>query len=477
MAANLKPEVRVGVLASLLMLTSAGVTLPAQNVAQDQVFDRQFHSAVAAYDAGNFTEAATQLESLLPHLPRSFEIRELLGLAYASQELNAKAVEQLEQAVRLQPQSPVARINLAASLAHSGQSERAEKEFEKALALDPRNFAANHDLGEFYVQGGRIAQATPLLAAAQRIDPSSYGNGYDLAQAYFLTEHLIDARRTVKQLIQQKNTGELHNLLGQIEEKDGNFVAAANEFETAAHMDPSEENLFAWGSEYLLHRTYDPAITVFEQATRRYPDSSRLAIGLGMSLYWRGRFDEAVKALLTAVDLAPSDPRCYLFLSKAYDNFPAQGQEVAARFRRYAELEPSNARAQYYYAMSLWKGNAGHDAGPYLQTVESLLKRSIALDDGFAEAHFQLGNLCSDHHEFARSYSEYERALALDPGLADAHYRLGQQYVRDGRKDRAQQEFALYQQLRAARQAELDKQAAETQQFVYQAKAAPAAKP
>ena len=40
-----------------------------------------------------------------------------------------------------------------------------------------------------------------------------------------------------------------------MEEKDGKFVAAANEYETAAHMDPSESNLFDWGSELLIHRT------------------------------------------------------------------------------------------------------------------------------------------------------------------------------------------------------------------------------
>jgi len=79
-------------------------------------------------------------------------------------------------------------------------------------------------------------------------------------------------------------------------------------------------------------------------------------IGLGLALDWRGKYDEAVKALLTATDLAPSDPRCYLYLSKAYDSSPDQAQDVIARFRRYAELEPSNALAQYYYAMSLWKG-------------------------------------------------------------------------------------------------------------------------
>src|SRR5277367_2816604 len=121
-------------------------------------------------------------------------------------------------------------------------------------------------------------------------------------------------------------------------------------------MDPSEQNLFDWGSEFLLHRTYEPAIDVFEKATERYPNSPRLFIGLGLALYSRGKYDEAVQALLTAADLNPSDARCYVFLSKAYDSSPQQADEVIQRFRRYAGLRPDDAMAQYYYAISLWKG-------------------------------------------------------------------------------------------------------------------------
>src|SRR6185437_11024325 len=104
-----------------------------------------------------------------------------------------------------------------------------------------------------------------------------------------------------------------HNLLGELEEKDGNFVVAANEYEAAAHMDPSESNLFDWGSELLLHRTLEPAIKVFQQGAAAYPQSPRMAIGLGIALYSRGNYDDAVKSLLRASDLNPSDPNCYYF--------------------------------------------------------------------------------------------------------------------------------------------------------------------
>jgi tetratricopeptide (TPR) repeat protein len=196
-----------------------------------------------------------------------------------------------------------------------------------------------------------------------------------------------------------------------------------------------------------------------------------------MALYSRGKYDEAVKALLAATDLDPSDPRCYTILSRAYDSSPTQAEDVIQRFRRYSELQPGNALAQYDYAMSLWKGKRAEDSTLDLSLVESLLQKAIALDDSLPEAHEQLGNLYADRHEYAKSIPLYVRALELNPNLSDAHYRLGQDYVHVGQKDQAQKEFEVYQKLRAQHLAEVDKERAEIQQFVYAEKAASSTKP
>ena len=143
---------------------------------------------------------------------------------------------------------------------------------------------------------------------------------------------------------------------------------------------------------------------------------------------------------------------------------------MIARFRRFSELQPSNAKAHYYYAMSLWKGKRAEDATLDFQQIEGLLKKSLALDPKSAEAHLQLGNLYSDQAKFAEAIPEYETARQLDPDLADVRYRLGQAYVRTGKKDEAQAEFAVYQKLREQKLADLDKQRAEIRQFVYSAK-------
>jgi len=189
-----------------------------------------------------------------------------------------------------------------------------------------------------------------------------------------------------------------------------------------------------------------------------------------MALYSRGNYDGAVKALLRAADLSPSDPQCYYFLSKAYDSSPGQADEVMQRFQRFAELQPRNARAPYYYAMSLWKGRRAQDASVDFQQIEMLLKKSVELDAKFPEAHLQLGNLYSDQRKYDVAVPQYQQALALNADLADAHYRLGQALVHLGKKDEAQEQLRVYQKLRTEHLAEVERQRAEVRQFVYSEK-------
>ena len=437
---------------------------------QAQKLDREFQAAVVQYDSGHFSEAAKQLEILMPRAPDVFEVHELLGMVYVAESQQAKANEHLAKAVRLKPDSAEARTNLAANLVQLRKLDSAEAEFKKAAELDPRSYNTNHNLGEFYIVSGRLGAATSYLQRAQQVNPVAYDNGYDLALAYTETGRLIEGRNLVRELLKRKDTAELHNLLAQIEEKDRNFVVSVNEYEIAAHMDPTEGNLFDRGSELLIHRTLDPAVDIFQHAAERYPDSARLAVGLGIALYSRGKYDDAVKALLKAADLNPSDPRSYYFLSKAYDNSPGQANDVIEHFRRFTKLQPQNARAHFYYAMSMWKGRRAQDANLDVRQIESLLRHSIALDPNLAEAHLQLGNLYSDQAKYADAVPEYKRALQQNADLADAHYRLGQAYVHTGQKDAAREQLEIYQRLRARHMADLDKQRAEVRQFVYSEK-------
>src|SRR5271163_394590 len=162
---HIRPQFRLTVFCCLLL----SLAIAAAEDNPNQKLDSKFQSAVSQYDAGHFSEAASQLEELLPYAPKSFEIHELLGLVYAAQSQDPRALPHFQMAVRLKPDSAGARTNLAASLVRTGNPGLAEEQFRKALELEPRDYEATHDLAEFYIQSEKIPEAPPFLEAAQQI--------------------------------------------------------------------------------------------------------------------------------------------------------------------------------------------------------------------------------------------------------------------------------------------------------------------
>jgi tetratricopeptide (TPR) repeat protein len=441
-------------------------TLHAQSSVDASADDREFRAAVSHYQSGHYSEAAQELEDLARRIPPNFQVEELLGLVYSVEKKDQSANLAFAEAVRLDPNSAAAHANLAVNLARLGREAESEAEFKRALGAAPHDYQANQDLGEFYLRHGKAAEALSYLSEAERLHPS-YGSGYDLALADEEAGHLNAARQQIQQLLARSKTSEIYNLLATVDEKSGNYLAAAKEYQQAAYMDPSEQNIFDWGSEFLIHHTWNAAIQVFSDGAKRYPKSPELIIGLGLAYYWRGDYDPAVKALMRAVDLSPSDPQPYYFLSHAYERSQGEANEVSARFRRFEALEPSNPHAAYYYAMTLLKSNALARSGPALDRVESLLRKAVRINPFYTRAYLLLGNLYGQEHQYAKAVSEYQQALRLDPSLPDTYYHLGQAYIQLGRRDLAQKEFELHRQVYARHLAENDRERNQTLKFVY----------
>ena len=323
-----------------------------------------------------------------------------------------------------------------------------ERQLLEAVQRAPDSFPARHRLAGFYLQQGKVPAAIPHLQRAQQIDPSQYAVGYDLAVALIEINRLDEARAQIRRLMKLKDAGEVQNLLGDLEERAGNLVAAGEAYQRAAHLDASEEHLFDWGNSLLQLRAPEPAGQVFAAGIKRHPKSSRLHVGLGISLYSRGEYKDAVQSFCNAVDLAPSDPRAYQFLGEVYGVAPELGGEISARLGKFVAAHPKNALAHFHYAMSLWKGGEAPD-GDEFREIERLLKRAVVLDPRMTMAVFELGVLLAEQQRSAEAIEYLRRAIELQPSLAQAHYRLGQLYQRTGRPDLAEKELAIFRGLKA----------------------------
>jgi tetratricopeptide (TPR) repeat protein len=323
----------------------------------------------------------------------------------------------------------------------------AERTLLDSVQRHPDSFDARHMLAAFYLQEGKVRAALPHLRRAAALNPSNYDVGYDLARALLETGQLDEARAQVTRWLARKDIAELHNLLGDLEQRAANLTAAAEQYQVAAHMDPSEEHLFDWGDSLLQLRASEPAGEVFTAAIKRHPRSARLHVGLGISLYSRGEYRDAVEAFCEAADLAPSDPRPYQFLGEMYGVSPEVSGEVAKRLGRFVETHPKNALAQFHYAMSLWKGSPEALDADGVRRVEALLRRAVMLDPKLTKGFFELGVLLADQDRYNEAIEQLRRSTALEPSLSQAHYRLAQLYQRTGRQDLAARELQTFRQL------------------------------
>jgi len=313
-----------------------------------------------------------------------------------------------------------------------------------------------------------VAKETLALRSG---DATKAANGppnsaYESAVEYRAKGDFARARDQAQKSLAIADTAAGHRLLGDLDEKLGEPLAAVREFESAAGMEPSEQSYLDWGAELLLHKAPQPAVQVFTKGSSLHPGSARLLAGLGAALFAAGSYDEAAQRLCAASDLSPADPAPYLFLGKMEESAPtptACGEEKLARFAR---QQPENALANYYYAMILWKRARGSDSRELSSEVDALLEKAVKLGPNLAEAYVQLGIVSAARGNFASAIDACKKAIAANPNLARAHYQLSLAYKRTGEEAKAHGEFQAYQQAEKSERAEVDRQRRDLRQFV-----------
>ncbi len=380
-----------------------------------------------------------------------------------------------QETLSLKQEHPSRASNTSPGQTASGSKQAQEKQLREAVSRAPESFQANHQLGEFYFRSERFRDAIPFLKQAYRINPGDYSNAYTLASAYTASGEYPLARDQVRALLAKQDRAELHHGLGEIDERRGDPLEAVREYERAVRLDPSEQNYFDWGTELLLHRATAPAVEVFSEGHRLHPNSARILAGWGVALYARGSYEDAVRRLCQASDLNPGDPRPYLFLGKMESVSPSPLAGVDEALARFARMQPEDALAQYYYALSLWKRQRGSGNAAPRDQVKLLLERAVELDPKLGEGYLQLGILYSEESDFEQAIHAFRKAIEASPRLGEAHYRMALAYKRTGEELNAQREFQVYQQLTKQKSAEDDARRREIQQFVYISKGQPSA--
>lgn len=166
-----------------------------------------YNLGIALDEAGRADEAAAEFRATLRRSPRFADAHNNLGTILARKGRADGAVREFREAIRLDPGNAEAHNNLGQMLAAGGLADQAAAEYDRAAALDPAYVTPWRNLARLRVDQGRTADA---LAAA---------------------EHALRLAPEDKMLL---------NLSGVLLARTGRFEEAAERFERALAVDPTD---------------------------------------------------------------------------------------------------------------------------------------------------------------------------------------------------------------------------------------------
>jgi len=427
-----------------------------------------YEAAVAVAGDGDRAGALRILNSLHPPVDESaVPWLRLLGTLNLDEGNVDAAANALEQVLILAPDDKESLYILAIARIKSNQPDLALPLLDKDFAELPAATRLVRE-GSMLSSYGAYPQALTVFEKAVAASPDSYDAQYDLAVVRL--EHFKDAPGALEpaqHALALKETGEVHDLMGDICEAQGQYVEAVKHYQEAVRLDPNNDKFaFDLGAELIAHENYDAARLLFHAAQERFPRVARIYLGAGTAEFLRGKTDAAVDAYLKAVELSPDYEPAYLFLGEAFSFSEGRSTEVVSVLSRFAAKKPESFGAQFYYGAALVKDlqNGGDQASS--DRAISILRQAEHLKPEDARVYYLLGELFRLRKEFAEAATEFQKAIALDPNYPEPLYKLGQVYLRLGKQDDAKAMFARHREVLAKAEADLYHRSSEIQSFV-----------
>lgn len=186
----------------------------------------------------------------------------------------------------------------------------------------------------------------------------------------------------------------------------------------------------AWRDDYSL----------WSDAARKVPNSSRPYNDMGNVLYEKGRLDDAVKQYKTAIRLKPDFLEPHNNLGLIYSE---QGRldDAIAEFKAALILNPKQADVRFNL------GNLYNKQGRHSEAVKEF-KALLKINPNESQYHHALGYAYDKIGKSDEALDEFKAAVRLNYGFVDAHYYLGSIYLKKGFRDEARKEFETVLKLR-----------------------------
>jgi tetratricopeptide (TPR) repeat protein len=321
-----------------------------------------------------------------------------------------------------------------------GDVQAARADLEQGSQIDPDNPYIWSALAEVYLRTQDRARAASAAARAEKTGADNPIVDHLLALYYSHAEVFGQAADWEARYAQSPKSDAGAALRTAQWYLAGGEPAKALPFaNTVIQSDPGSGFELAQG--LLRQQQFREAADLLLTGLKAHPDDARLILALGVARYSERRFDEAIANFLKAIRLDVQMEQPYLFLGRMLDQAGPHLDEITRDAEAWAEKNPDNAQAQLLLAKVLLARSSNDGR------AEALLRRSIQLDNGNWEAHYQLGVVLESAHQFDAAAEQLRMAIQLDNTNPMPHYHLARVYDRLGDSKAAASEREIHRKL------------------------------
>lgn len=285
-------------------------------------------------------------------------------------DLVRKAIEECEYAFRLD--SLLAPVNITLGIIYTGTGRYADaiRQFNKALLNDQSNAAIYRGLAKVYESQGKNDEAEKTYQKAIKLKPGYWAGYNDLGVFYYKNSKYENAIKQFKKLIElTPDNYRGYNNLG--------------------------------GIYYVLKR-WGEAREMFERSLS-IRKSYNIYTNLGTLYYIEGKFEDAARTYLLALELNDKDYLTWGNLAAAYYGIPGKKEKAIETYKR---------------------------------TIE-IAERQLKINPNDPNVISNLASYYSDIGNKKKSLSLLEKSLKLAPENVQVVYRAATTYERLGNRDKA----------------------------------------
>ena len=296
----------------------------------------------------------------------------------------------------------------ARKLLQEGKPDEAIAQLQTLETRDPTMKGLALELGAAYYKKGDYPKAIDYLKKATAADPANEETLQLLGLSNYLAGHPADA-------------------IPLLEKVQGWY--------SRANVDAS----YILGICYIQTRNYDQARKSFGKMFD-VPGDSAAAYLFTARMLLRQEYDPiAEEYAQKAATLDSRLPLVHFLLGELY-LYKSRVPEAIAEFQKELAINPAHAATYYKLADAYSRVQRFEDA-------ERVLQRSIWLDSTSTGPYILMGKVLEKKGEFDLAVRALQRAAAMDPNNPTTHHLLGQAYRDMGKKEEAESELKLAEQL------------------------------